>query len=167
MGKKNQNKNIENNDGIDDLEMEIRIDGDLMIHVKHLQLKFRGNELIHFKKVKIEVYWDVHDWLFSPGLRHAFSIIKPLSPLATSSSPSHERFVVWLKGLIQFVHLSFASFSMLGKFSSTKCFKLFQVLSFSSLLVTKYIVFKLFTFIIRLGAFKNHKQIKLLYLIVI
>ncbi|XP_076931949.1 uncharacterized protein LOC143597297 [Bidens hawaiensis] len=60
-----------------DLEMEIRIDGDLMVHVKHLQWKFRGNELIKFKKGFIEVYWDVHDWLFSPGLRHALFIIKP------------------------------------------------------------------------------------------
>ncbi|KAF5817282.1 hypothetical protein HanXRQr2_Chr02g0051141 [Helianthus annuus] len=67
-----------------DIEMEIRIDGDLVIHVKHLQWKFRGNELIYFKKATIEVYWDVHDWLFSPGcLRHALFIIKP-SSLAAS-----------------------------------------------------------------------------------
>ncbi|KAI3684484.1 hypothetical protein L6452_33708 [Arctium lappa] len=49
-----------------------------MIHVKHLQWKFRGNESIHLKKVKIEVYWDVHDWLFSPGLRHALFVVKPM-----------------------------------------------------------------------------------------
>ncbi|XP_076885828.1 uncharacterized protein LOC143535476 [Bidens hawaiensis] len=65
------------NRGNADLEMEIRIDGDLMVHVKHLQWKFRGNELIKFKKGFIEVYWNVHDWLFSPGLRHALFIIKP------------------------------------------------------------------------------------------
>ncbi|XP_059657191.1 uncharacterized protein LOC132303783 [Cornus florida] len=76
-----------------DPEMEIRLDGHLVIHVKHLQWKFRGNECIHFKKVKIEVYWDVHDWLFSPGLRHALFIIKPTlastyaSSKSTASSP--------------------------------------------------------------------------------
>ncbi|MFS7999417.1 hypothetical protein Hanom_Chr12g01165871 [Helianthus anomalus] len=60
--------------------MEIRIDGRLMINVKHLQWKFRGNECIHFSKVRIEVYWDIHDWLFSPGLRHALFIFKLVVP---------------------------------------------------------------------------------------
>ncbi|KAI3454418.1 hypothetical protein Pfo_011081 [Paulownia fortunei] len=76
-----------------DPEMEIRIDGHLVIHVKHLQWKFRGNESIHLNKARIEVYWDVHDWLFSPGLRHALFIFKPTllstspSSFSTSSSP--------------------------------------------------------------------------------
>lgn len=76
-----------------DPEMEIRIDGNLVIHVKHLQWKFRGNESIKMNKVRLEVYWDVHDWLFSPGLRHALFIFKPTlvssspSLVSTSSSP--------------------------------------------------------------------------------
>lgn len=76
-------------------EMEIRIDGYLVIHVKHLQWKFRGNESININKARVEVYWDVHDWLFSPGLRHALFIFKPtmssstsLSSLSTYSSSS-------------------------------------------------------------------------------
>lgn len=75
-------------------ELEIRVDGHLVVHVKHLQWKFRGNESIHINKLRIEVYWDVHDWLFSPGLRHALFIFKPilpstsLSPLSRSSSSS-------------------------------------------------------------------------------
>ncbi|KAL3342810.1 hypothetical protein AABB24_026710 [Solanum stoloniferum] len=71
-------------DGVDP-EMEIRIDGKLFIHVKHLQWKFRGNESIHLNKVRIEVYWDVHDWIFNPGLRHALFIFKPV---LLSTSPS-------------------------------------------------------------------------------
>lgn len=77
-------------------EMEIRIDGHLVIHVKHLQWKFRGNESIHLNKARIEVYWDVHDWLFSPGLRHALFIFKPTllsassSTFSTTSSPSSQ-----------------------------------------------------------------------------
>lgn len=67
-------------------EMEIRIDGHLVIHVKHLQWKFRGNETIHFNKLRLEVYWDVHDWLFSPGLRQALFIFKPV--LTPTSLPS-------------------------------------------------------------------------------
>ncbi|TQD75396.1 hypothetical protein C1H46_039089 [Malus baccata] len=77
-------------------ELEIRVDGHLVVHVKHLQWKFRGNESIHINKLRIEVYWDVHDWLFSPGLRHALFIFKPnlpasstsLSPLSRTSSSS-------------------------------------------------------------------------------
>ncbi|KAJ6748516.1 hypothetical protein OIU79_029595 [Salix purpurea] len=74
--------------------MAIKIDGHLVIHVKHLQWKFRGNESINLHKLRVEVYWDVHDWLFSPGLRHALFIFKPIMPctslssLSTSSSPS-------------------------------------------------------------------------------
>ncbi|GLT29096.1 hypothetical protein SLA2020_039820 [Shorea laevis] len=70
-------------------EMEIRIDGHMVLHVKHLQWKFRGNESIHMNKLRVEVYWDVHDWLFSPGLRHALFIFKPtiLSSPSKSSSP--------------------------------------------------------------------------------
>lgn len=67
-------------------EMEIRIDGHLVIHVKHLQWKFRGNESIHVNKARVEVYWDVHDWLFSPGLRHALFIFKPIISSTTSLS---------------------------------------------------------------------------------
>ncbi|KAK7281965.1 hypothetical protein RIF29_10383 [Crotalaria pallida] len=75
-------------------EMEIRFDGHLVVHVKHLQWKFRGNESVHLNKMRVEVYWDVHDWLFSPGLKHALFIFKPimsstsLSSSRSSSSPS-------------------------------------------------------------------------------
>ncbi|KAF8390514.1 hypothetical protein HHK36_025041 [Tetracentron sinense] len=71
-----------------DPEMEIKIDGRLAIHVKHLQWKFRGNESIYVNKVRVEVYWDVHDWLFSPGLRHALFIFKPISSSTSPSSTS-------------------------------------------------------------------------------
>lgn len=73
-------------------EMEIGIDGHLVIHVKNLQWKFRGNESIHLSRMRIEVYWDVHDWLFSPGLKHASFIFKPVlsssssTPLSSSST---------------------------------------------------------------------------------
>ncbi|KAL6524535.1 hypothetical protein OROHE_016206 [Orobanche hederae] len=72
----------------DDPEMEIRIDGHLVVHVKHLQWKFRGNESIRLRKGRIEVYYDVHDWLFSPGLRHALFIFKPTLFLSSSISSS-------------------------------------------------------------------------------
>ena len=70
--------------------MEIKLDGHVVIHVKRLQWKFRGNESIHLNKMRVEVYWDVHDWLFSPGLKHALFIFKPvLSSSNISLSSSH------------------------------------------------------------------------------
>ncbi|XP_057948786.1 uncharacterized protein LOC131144267 [Malania oleifera] len=74
-----------------DPEMEIKVDGHLAIHVKHLQWKFRGNESIHMNKTRVEVFWDVHDWLFSSGPRHALFIFKPIpsstTPPSLASSP--------------------------------------------------------------------------------
>lgn len=75
-----------------DPEMVIRVDGQLVVHVKHLQWKFRGNESISINDSRVEVFWDVHAWLFNPGLRHALFIFKPMSsalsspPLSASSS---------------------------------------------------------------------------------
>lgn len=88
------NGNTNNGNSVNGVEpeMEIRIDGYLVIHVKHLQWKFRGNESIRVNKLRVEVYWDVHDWLFSPGLRHALFIFKPslssTSPSSLNSSSS-------------------------------------------------------------------------------
>ncbi|XP_072950323.1 uncharacterized protein [Typha angustifolia] len=71
-----------------DPEMVIKIDGHSFISVKHLQWKFRGNQTITIGKERVDVYWDVYDWLFSPGLRHALFIFKPLPPIGSSSSTS-------------------------------------------------------------------------------
>ncbi|OIW00218.1 hypothetical protein TanjilG_27469 [Lupinus angustifolius] len=71
-------------------ELEIRVDGNLVIHVKNLLWKFRGNESVILNMMRVEVYWDVHDWLFSPGLKHALFIFRPIfsSPSTASSISS-------------------------------------------------------------------------------
>ncbi|XP_054818083.1 uncharacterized protein LOC129317743 [Prosopis cineraria] len=52
--------------GASEPEMSIFIEGVKLIHVKNLQWKFRGNETVMMNKEKsIQVFWDVHDWLFS------------------------------------------------------------------------------------------------------
>ncbi|KAJ4972706.1 hypothetical protein NE237_005880 [Protea cynaroides] len=74
--------------------MEIRIDGHLAINVKHLHWKFRGNDSISKSKFRVEVYSDVHDWSFCPGLRHALFIVRPISlsfpptPLSSQTASS-------------------------------------------------------------------------------
>ncbi|CAM8985327.1 hypothetical protein QQ045_009468 [Rhodiola kirilowii] len=65
--------------GLKDPEMWISIDGVVLIHVKNLQWKFRGNQTVVVNKQSIQVFWDVHDWLFvSPGHGHGMFIFKPI-----------------------------------------------------------------------------------------
>ncbi|KAF6987283.1 hypothetical protein CFC21_004942 [Triticum aestivum] len=67
--------------GEDDMEMAIAIDGEEAVAVKHLQWKFRGNQSVTFGRAKVEVYWDVHDWLFAGaagGARPALFIFRPI-----------------------------------------------------------------------------------------
>lgn len=75
-----------------DPQLEVRVDGQLAIQVKHLQWKFRGNESIHASKTRVEFYWDVHDWLFGSRPRHGLFIFKPISSsslsLSSTSAPS-------------------------------------------------------------------------------
>ncbi|KAG1364296.1 hypothetical protein COCNU_11G011230 [Cocos nucifera] len=67
--------------GAKDPEMWISIDGVVLIHVDNLQWKFRGNETVMVEKVPVQVFWDVHDWLFgAPGTGHALFIFKPGVP---------------------------------------------------------------------------------------
>ncbi|KAI6673448.1 hypothetical protein NL676_001354 [Syzygium grande] len=59
-------------------EMWINIDGVAVIHVRNLDWKFRGNQNILVNKKPVQVFWDVHDWMFkSPGTGHGLFIFKP------------------------------------------------------------------------------------------
>ncbi|KAL5552786.1 hypothetical protein UlMin_040187 [Ulmus minor] len=69
-------------------ELEVKIDGKLALHVKHLHWKFRGNETVYVSRTKVEVFWDVHDWLFSSGSRHGMFIFTPIPSSSSSSSSS-------------------------------------------------------------------------------
>ncbi|KAF1863735.1 hypothetical protein Lal_00030825 [Lupinus albus] len=64
--------------GPNDPEMWITIDGIVLIHVKNLQWKFRGNQTVMVNKQPVQVFWDVHDWLFSSsGTGPGLFIFKP------------------------------------------------------------------------------------------
>jgi hypothetical protein len=57
------------------------MDGIIMIHVRNLQWKFRGNQTVMLSRQPVQVFWDVHDWLFStPGTGHGLFIFKPGVP---------------------------------------------------------------------------------------
>ncbi|GAV68433.1 DUF868 domain-containing protein [Cephalotus follicularis] len=61
-----------------DPEMWVSIDGIVLIHVRNLQWKFRGNQTVMVDKQPVQVFWNVHDWLFgNPGTGHGLFIFKP------------------------------------------------------------------------------------------
>ncbi|KAI5651211.1 hypothetical protein M9H77_37216 [Catharanthus roseus] len=62
-----------------DPEMWISIDGIVLIHIKNLQWKFRGNETVLVNKQPVQVFWDVYAWLFCnpPGSGYGLFIFKP------------------------------------------------------------------------------------------
>jgi hypothetical protein len=49
----------------------IRIDSKIMMQVKLLKWKFRGNQTILVDGFPVEVFWDVHNWLFGNATGNA------------------------------------------------------------------------------------------------
>ncbi|XP_022743593.1 uncharacterized protein LOC111294507 isoform X2 [Durio zibethinus] len=54
----------------------IRLDGKALMQVKRLRWKFRGNHTILVDGMAVEVYWDVHNWLFGTSLGNAVFMFK-------------------------------------------------------------------------------------------
>ncbi|KAL4353820.1 hypothetical protein GQ457_06G019650 [Hibiscus cannabinus] len=54
--------------GVSDPCLTIRVDGKTLMQVKRLQWKFRGNHTILVDGMAVEVFWDVHNWLFGTSL---------------------------------------------------------------------------------------------------
>lgn len=81
-GKKEHDIVIENAvSGFGDPEMWISADGIVLIRVMKLHWRFRGNETVFLNNLPIQIFWDVHDWLFnSPSSGHALFIFKPGAP---------------------------------------------------------------------------------------
>ncbi|KAE8713740.1 putative Regulatory protein RecX family protein [Hibiscus syriacus] len=73
--------------GPDDPEMWVTIDGIAMIRVMNLHWRFRGNEIVTVNKTPVQVFWDVHDWLYnkSPGSSHGLFIFTPAEPGSSDS----------------------------------------------------------------------------------
>lgn len=51
--------------------LSIRIDNKVVMQVKRLRWKFRGNQTILVDNLAIEIFWDVHNWLFGPAIGSA------------------------------------------------------------------------------------------------
>lgn len=59
-----------------DPSLVVRIDGEPVMQVKHLRWKFRGNSTILVDGMPVEVYWDVHNWLFGSRLGYAVFVFR-------------------------------------------------------------------------------------------
>lgn len=83
---------IENSlSGPDDPEMWITVDGMVVIRVTNLNWRFRGNETVMVDNVPLEIFWDVHDWLFKgPGSSHGLFIFKLGMKNGGCNLPSYE-----------------------------------------------------------------------------
>ncbi|KAK9046227.1 hypothetical protein V6N11_052122 [Hibiscus sabdariffa] len=68
--------------GPGDPEMWVTIDGTAVIRVMNLHWRFRGNEIVTVNKTTVQVFWDVHDWLYnnSSGSSHGLFIFTPGEP---------------------------------------------------------------------------------------
>ncbi|ESQ48698.1 hypothetical protein EUTSA_v10022027mg [Eutrema salsugineum] len=65
--------------GPNDPEMWITVDGVPAIRIMNLNWRFRGNEVVTVSDgVSVEIFWDVHDWLFeSSGSSSGLFVFKP------------------------------------------------------------------------------------------
>lgn len=62
--------------GVNDPCLVIRIDSKPVMQVKRLRWKFRGNHTILVDGLAVEVFWDVHTWLFGTSLGNAVFMFK-------------------------------------------------------------------------------------------
>ncbi|KAE8725220.1 Syntaxin of plants 52, putative isoform 1 [Hibiscus syriacus] len=64
--------------GVNDPCLMIRVDGKTLMQVKRLRWKFRGNCTILVDGMAVDVYWDVHNWLFGTSVGNAVFMFKAL-----------------------------------------------------------------------------------------
>lgn len=87
--------------GAHDPYLIVRVDGKNMMQVQRLRWKFRGNHTIMVDGLAVDVFWDVHNWLFGTSLGNAVFMFK--------SSLSAEK--LWASGPISDLNTQPWSFS--------------------------------------------------------
>ncbi|KAL1536075.1 hypothetical protein AAHA92_28778 [Salvia divinorum] len=84
--------------GGDDPFLVVRVDAKTVMKVQHLHWKFRGNCTILVDEMPVEVFWDVHSWLFGSGVGSGvFMFQTSLSAEKQWSSPSLSDPTGWSK----------------------------------------------------------------------
>ncbi|KAK8962184.1 hypothetical protein KSP40_PGU020532 [Platanthera guangdongensis] len=72
--------------GLKDAWLEIRIDEKRVMQVKRLLWKFKGNQTIVVDGLPVEVFWDVHNWLFDASSMS--SVVFMFQSRASAGKPS-------------------------------------------------------------------------------
>lgn len=65
--------------GVSDPCLLLRVDCKTVMQVKQLRWKFRGNHTILVDGLAIELFWDVHNWLFGTSVGNAVFMFKTCS----------------------------------------------------------------------------------------
>ncbi|TKY52632.1 kinesin KP [Spatholobus suberectus] len=81
-----------------DPSLVIRIDSKTVMQVKRLKWKFRGNHTILVDGIPVEVFWDVHSWLFGNAMGNAvfmFQTCISTDKLWEGQSVSHPSALTW------------------------------------------------------------------------
>lgn len=74
------------NDSYNDHCMAIYIDDKTMVQVARLKWNFRGNDTIMVDGILIQVYWDVHSWLYESVVGNAVFLFRSGDPKQKTSS---------------------------------------------------------------------------------
>ncbi|MCO5575044.1 hypothetical protein L7F22_028841 [Adiantum nelumboides] len=64
----------------------VLVDKQLVVQVKRLLWKFRGNQTIMVDGCPVELLWDVHNWLFNPSDNHAVFMFQTGLPSSSSDN---------------------------------------------------------------------------------
>lgn len=83
--------NCETSDGVKEPYLEIRIDKKRIVLVERLKWNFRGNQTILIDHLPVEVFWDVHSWVFGSSNRR----LRPAMFMFQTSGHSSERAFPW------------------------------------------------------------------------
>nr|XP_043611067.1 uncharacterized protein LOC122582708 [Erigeron canadensis] len=79
----------------------IRIDGKMVMQVKQLQWKFRGNYTILVDGLPVEVYWDVHSWFFGKLTGNAVFLFQTCLSAEKLWGSGHQSVFSWSGSLIK------------------------------------------------------------------
>lgn len=66
--------------------LDVRVDKKVVLQVKHLMWKFRGNQIVEVDGTSIQVFWDVHNWLFNPSNGHAVFMFQTLGDRVSNNA---------------------------------------------------------------------------------
>jgi hypothetical protein len=73
----------------------VRLDSKIVMQVKHLVWKFRGNSTISVDGIPVEVYWDVHNWLFGSPAGNVVFMFQTCAGADKSGSFADRSIVPW------------------------------------------------------------------------